>query len=164
MSNPLNVPEFKLDEVEVKAMPQVKNNNIKRLVLVISKDIKDEDMNLLKKYFKIAHYNHDLHNNLHPDTFEWDILIIDLRSKDDRYFYLKNVKPIKNHYDIILYCHWFEVDDLKNDDYNNVCLSFPKEQATKDIYQQLLLEERPPKPRWYLSLIKCVVGAWNKVK
>ena len=136
---------------------------LKRTVLCITRDINEEDLSLLTDYGKVLDYDHDLHNNLNPDKIDWDYLIVDLREKNDRYFYMKCIVPLKSKYQVIVYSYGFETDEhVPNCD--NQINSFPKKQARKEDFDALLLQQRLKRPRWYVSLFKCVVNAYQKVK
>jgi hypothetical protein len=147
------------DEVKQCSPPEVH----KRIVLCITKDINEDDLSLLKEYGKVLVYDHELLNNLNPEHINWDYLVVDLREKNDRYFYMKCIVPQKHQYQVIVYSYGFETDELVPNCDNQIN-SFPKKQARKQDFDALLLQERLKKPRWYVSLFKCVVNAYQKVK
>jgi hypothetical protein len=74
-----------LDEKSVKQQDVVVMNaklenplDVKKLILVISKDIDENSMKLFKD-FKLLEYDHGIHANLPISAYDWDILVIDIR-------------------------------------------------------------------------------------
>jgi hypothetical protein len=166
--NPPLPPIIKpLKEEEVKEEIQLGPVGIaptKRFVICISKELEKEVVRALQNYGKMLVFE-DHMNNLNPDTFEFDYLVLDLRRKQDRYFFLKQIKPVEAKYNVLLYCSSYEVDDLKDDaHYDNVLTSFPMRQARKKDFDDLMLVERLPKPRWYVSLFKCLFKWYHSGK
>jgi hypothetical protein len=135
----------------------------KRVIICVTRDIAEDDLSLLKGYGKILSYNHNLHNNLSCDRFEWEYLVLDLRDSDCRYYYMRHVLPHKDEYSICCYHFPFEDQDdlLEVDSYFT---SFPKEQATKKSFNELMLMKRLTKPRAAISLLKCCLALYNKTK
>lgn len=156
MSIPLPVVIKQPDEVKQAVLP-------KRTVLCLTRNISEDDLSLLKEYGKVLVYDHDLHNNLQPDQIDWEYLLVDLREKDDRYFYMKCIVPQKNNYQVIVFSYGFEKDEIVPGADNHIS-SFPKKQARKQDFDILLLQQRIKKPRWYVSLFKCFLNAYQKVK
>lgn len=137
---------------------------VKRFILCISKELDKEVVRALQNYGKMLVFEDNM-NNMCPDMFEFDYLVLDLRKKQDRYFFLKQIKPVEAKYNVLLYCSLYEVDDLKDDaHYDNVLTSFPTRQARKVDFDDLLLLERLPKPRWYVSLFKCLFKWYHSGK
>lgn len=134
---------------------------IKKLILVISRDIDDSALPLFKD-FKLLTYDHDIHANLPIRSYDWEILVIDIREKGDRYCYLKEVVPNRSQYNVVVYCHAFESDLI--DDCDNEIHKLPERQARKEDYFLLLLAKRIKKPRWYMSLGSCILSAINSIK
>lgn len=127
---------------------------VKRFVICVSREI---DIELLKNYGKVVKYNHLLYANLDPLSFDWEYLILDHREKNDRYYHLRFIKPIENQVHVLLFCHAIENQDLKNENhYDNVLNKLPEPQARKVDFDQLLLIERLPSPKWWWSLVKCL--------
>jgi hypothetical protein len=153
---------IQLAEVVLPNIVEEKKEADKRVVLCITRDIADEDLAMLKEYGKVLSYDHDLHNNLDCDAFEWAYLIIDLRESEDRYYYLKNILPKKNKYSVAVYHYPFEDDEFIEAD--NYFTSFPKKQATRAIFNNLLMIGRIKKPRPAVSLFKCCLNVYSKVK
>jgi hypothetical protein len=120
---------------------------------------------MLSEYGKVLAYDHNLHNNLDCDVFEWAYLIIDLRKSEDRYYFSKVIQPKKERYSIGIYHFVFEDEDFMDpDDLIVYFTSFPKKQATREIFNTLLLNSRIKKPRAVVSLFKCCLNLYSKVK
>jgi len=152
---------IQLAEAVVAAVEEKKEE--KRVILCITRDIAQEDVELLKEYGKLLKYDHDLHNNLAADRFEWEYLILDLRDSDCRYYYMRHILPRRDEYAVAVYHYPFEdqEDLLESDSYFT---SFPRKQATKKVFNDMMLMQRIKKPRASVSLLKCCLAAYNKVK
>ena len=135
---------------------------VRKFVLCITKDLKEEDLALFKDY-RMVEYDDQTHRNIPIDTFAWDFLVLDMREKGDRYCLIKEVYPKKHKYHVIVYCHGFEEDDV-DVEADNVLTSFPIRQARREDWELLLLSHRVKKPRWYVSLFSCILGFYNKTK
>lgn len=129
--------------------------DVKKLILVISKDITEEEMKLFSS-FKVIEYDHDIHANLPISSYDWEILILDIREKGDRYCYLKEVQINRQAYNVVVYSHAFE-DDLI-EDADNILKKFPERQARKEDFLMLLMAKRLKKPRWWVSLFQCILS------
>jgi hypothetical protein len=152
---------IQLAEAVVAAVEEKKDD--KRVILCITRDIAQEDLSLLKEYGKVLIYSHNLHNNLAADRFQWEYLILDLRDSDCRYYIMKHVLPHKDEYSICCYHFPFEdQEDLLDSD--SYFTSFPKHQATKQSFNELMMMNRIKKPRATVSLLKCCLNVYSKVK
>jgi hypothetical protein len=152
---------IQLAEAVVAAVEEKKDE--KRVIICCTRDIAEDDLSLLKGYGKVLFYNHSLHNNLSCDRFEWEYLVLDLRDSDVRYYIMKNVLPHKDEYHICCYHLPFEdQEDLLDAD--SYFTSFPKEQATKQSFNELMMMKRLVKPRAAISLLKCCISAYGKVR
>lgn len=163
-NNPLpaiiqEAPKLILDAVNYEAKLDLE---VKKIVLCITKDLKAEDKALFSDY-KVVEFDSDTHKNIPITTFSWDILVLDLREKGDRYCMMKEVNPNRDKYKVIAYCHGFEVDDV-DVDCDNVLTSFPVRQARKEDFEMLLMMKRITKPKWWKSLFSCVLNFVHKVK
>ena len=152
---------IQLAEAIVAAVEEKKEE--KRVIICCTRDIAEDDLSLLKGYGKVLSYSHNLHNNLSCDRFQWDYLILDLRDSDCRYYYMKYVLPHKDEYAVAVFHFPFEdQDDLLDAD--SYFTSFPREQATKQSFNELMLMNRIKKPRAAVSLLKCCLSLYSKVK
>jgi hypothetical protein len=154
---------IQLAEAVVAAVEEKKDDSVKRIILCITRDIAEEDLSLLKEYGKVLSYDHNLHNNLACDRFDWDYLLLDLRDSDCRYYMMRHVLPHKDEYAVVVYHFPFEdqEDLIEADSYFT---SFPRKQATKIAFNQLMLIQRIKKPRAAVSLFKCCLNIYSKVK
>ena len=128
---------------------------LKKIILIVSKDISPEDMRLFQS-FKVIEYDHDIHANLPISSYDWEILILDIREKGDRYCYLKEVQTNRDAYKVVVFCNAFEEDLI--DDADNVISKFPERQARKEDFSMLLFTKRLKKPRWWVSLGQCLLS------
>ncbi|NDB59620.1 hypothetical protein EB001_14405 [bacterium] len=136
---------------------------LKKIVIVITKDIPEEDMKTLKEYGKVLEYDNRIHANMPIDSYRWDYLIFDVRESGDRYELMRSVIPFKDKYKIIVYSYFFEKDEVIPEADNHLS-SFPKIQAKREDYEALLLQKRLSKPRWWVSLFQCILGVYNGIK
>lgn len=143
------VYEAKLDDIP-----------LKRFVLCITRDLSDGDRELFRDY-RVVEYDDRLHRNVPVAQLRFDILVIDLREKGDRYCYMKEIQPHREQYSIIVYCHAFEQDDIEFP-YDSILSSFPEQQAKKEDFEFLLLQKRISKPRWYMSLLSCIFNLYQR--
>lgn len=143
--------------------PQLAVDQAKKIVLCISRDISDEDRAIFSGYGRLLDYEHDIHNNISPDTFLWDYLTIDLRESGDRYFLMKQILPFKEKYSIVVYSYAFERDEIVPNADNHIS-SFPKKQARKEDFELILLQQRIKKVRWYTALFSCILATYHQVK
>jgi hypothetical protein len=170
MNNPLpaiiqaipDIAQAVSDEKEEPVFKAKLDLDVKKFVLCITKDLKKEDLALLSDY-RVVEYDDAVHRNIPITAFHWDILIIDLREKGDRYCFMKEVQPARNKYNIIAYVHSFEVDDV-DIDCDNILSSFPLRQARKEDFEMLLMMKRVTKPRWWKSLFTCIVNFVHQTK
>ena len=86
------------------AASQAVNDAPKRLILTITRTLTEEDKMLFKD-FKLIEYYHDIHHNLPINSYDWEILILDLREKGDRYCYLKEVLSSRDQYKVIVFSY-----------------------------------------------------------
>lgn len=135
---------------------------VKKFVLLITKDLSPEDLVLFKGY-NLVEFEDSLHKNLPIDAYDWDVLVFDMREKSDRYAIMKEVIPYRHLYNIIVYCHKFEMDDI-DVDYDNIFAKFPEKQANKQDWEKLLLAHRIKKPRAWVSFLGCLANLYSKVK
>lgn len=141
---------------EQKRHEQKRHEPKARFVFCVSRDFIQQTQ-LLSQYGKVVKYDHTLYANLDPLSFDWDYLVLDHREKNDRYYHLRFIKPIEDQVNVLLFCHAIENQDLKNENhYDNVLNKLPEPQARKVDFDQLLLIERLPAPKWWWSLVKCL--------
>lgn len=154
----MNLPpviEFKREEKH----EEVKNDV--KFIICISRTLTDEEKKLLSEYGVVTEYNNDLYNNIQLEDIIFDYLIVDLRKKVDRYYFMKYVLIKKDLYKVILYQYAFEDPNI---DCDNVITSFPQRQATRMVFNQLLLLKRLKEPKAWLSFLKCCLNVYKDVK
>lgn len=143
-------------------LDEVKLDHHKKFVLCITRDLSKADKALFRHY-NMVEYDDQIHKNIKIESFPWDVLVIDLRQKGDRYAYMKEVQPRKHQYHVICYCHGFETDDI-DVECDNIFSSFPEAQATKEDFEMLLLLHRIKKPKWYIALASCMLSFLQQTK
>lgn len=136
---------------------------LKKFVIVITRDIADEDLKILSEYGKTVSYNDRIHCNIPIDSYRWDYLIFDMRESDDRYALMRSVLPFRDKYHIVVYSYSFEKGEIIPEADNHIS-TFPRIQAKREDYESLLLQKRLAKPRWYISLFSCLLGVYNGIK
>lgn len=156
-----NLPNIIMEPHHVPVMlAKLEDVLIKKFILCITKDLKDEDRALFRDY-KMVEYDDLIHRNVPVDQIKFDFLVIDLREKGDRYCFMKEVQPRRDLYHIIVYCHGFEADDI-DIPHDNTLSSFPVRQAKREDFEMLLLMKRISKPRWWVSLLGCVFSMYQR--
>jgi hypothetical protein len=135
---------------------------VRKFVLCITRDLSEQDLALFKDY-RLVEYEDSIHRNISILSFQWDVLVFDLREKSDRYAYLKEVAPRKEQFNVIVYCHGFEKDDV-DIAADNVLTSFPERQARREDWEMLVMSQRIKKPRWWVSLFSCILTYYHKAK
>jgi hypothetical protein len=135
----------------------------KKIVICTTRDISKEDMAVFQGYGKVIEYDHDIHNNIPASAFPYDYLVIDLRESGDRYFLMRNILPFKAEYSIVVFSYAFERDEIVPEADNHIS-SFPKKLARKEDYELILFQQRIIKPKWYMSLLSCVLSTYHGIK
>jgi len=146
---------------EVKQPEPLRLKDKKQYILCITKDLSDDDKKLFAK-LDVEYYNDKLHRNLPISSFDFDVLVMDLREQSDRYAYIKEVKPRRNDFYVILYSFAFEKDEIV--DCDNQLSKFPEAQPTAQQFLEMLLIKRISRPRWYISLFKCILSSYHELK
>ena len=141
-----------------------KHNHI---IIMITKDLEKEEIDLLKEYGRVILFDPRVYVNIPIHTLEFNYLIMDLRRREDRYYFQQIDESLLEKYKIVSICHSFE----KYDDYHeevgveNILTKLPDKQAFKADFDRLLLQPKISKPRVVLSCIKSLVrlvkGDWK---
>lgn len=139
---------------------ELKDVLIKQFILCITRDLSAEDRALFRDYH-LTDYDDQIHKNIPIEHIRFDVLVVDLREKGDRYAYMRHILPHKDRYHTIIYCHGFEIEDLEIP-HENAFSSFPARQARKEDFEYLLLMKRIAKPRWYISLLSCIFSIYRQ--
>jgi hypothetical protein len=145
-------------------VPPVKHN---RIIIMITKDLEKEEIDLLKEYGRVILFDPRVYVNIPIHTLEFNYLVMDLRRREDRYYFQQIDESLLETYKIVSICHSFE----KYDDYHeevgveNILTKLPDKQAFKADFDRLLLQPKISKPRVVLSCIKSLVrlvkGDWK---
>ena len=125
------------------------------IVVILTRDIKPEELDLFKSYGKVIQYE-PCYNNIDLLQLDFQYLFLDLRKPDDRVYYQKHVAPLKDDVKEVLYHHPFEEYDDFDVDVKRT--KFPQKQATVDMFHQLLFQAQLPKPRACLSFLAKVAS------
>ena len=146
---------------EVKQPEPLRLKDKKQYILCITRDLSKQDKELFAK-LDVEYYNDKLHRNLPISSFDFDVLVMDLREQSDRYAYIKEVKPRRKDFYVILYSFGFEKDEIV--DCDNQLSKFPEAQPTAQQFLEMLLIKRISRPRWYISLFKCILSSYHELK
>jgi hypothetical protein len=154
--------QSQVNEVVVPVAPVVPHDAKEQFILCITKDLSIEDKALFGK-INLVEYEDRIHKNLHIETLDFDVLVMDMRETGDRYAFVKEIQPKKDKYNIVCYCHAFERDEIVPEADNTIS-KLPEKQATAQQFLDMLLIKRISKPRWYVSLFRCVLSSYHQLK
>jgi hypothetical protein len=157
------------DEKEVPhlVVPSVAANHTDPFIILHSKTISEEDINLLKEYGKVIIFEPKVYVNVNIRSLEFDYLILDLIRREDRIYYSQIDPQFLDKCNIVTICHSFEKDEeyLDEIDGDNTLTKLPEKQAFKVDFDRLLLLKKVSKPRPALSCFKSclrmVKGDWK---
>jgi len=140
---------------------------IDKFIIIITKDIKEDEVKLLKEYGKLILFDDKVYHNLPLSSIDFDYLIMDLRKREDRN-YLQQIDYQKiEHIHLISICHSFEKFDEYHQEIgvHNILTKLPDRQAFKADFNRLLLLRKISKPSVTLScfksFIRLVKGDWK---
>jgi hypothetical protein len=128
------------------------NPDVKKIVIVITRDLSKENRALLTFYGRVIDYDHDIVNNIELNTIDFDYFIIDIRQLNDRMYLQKYVLPRLSEIHIILYKWSFESDNGVQYEVERDHL--PPKQVNKTIFDQLLLSKPIQEPSCVISFLK----------
>ena len=137
----------------------------KKFIFVITKNIDDEQLELLKEYGKVIIFDNNIYNNINVSSIDFEFLILDIREKGDRE-YLQKIENMDSFY-LISICHSFERFEEYHAEMrvNNILTKLPAKQAYKSEFIKLLLQKKISKPSvalsCYKSFIRLVKGNWK---
>ena len=86
-----------VNEVQEVVVPVVPLDAKDQFILCITKDLSIEDKALFGK-INLVEYEDRIHKNLHIETLDFDVLVMDMRETGDRYAFIKEVQPKKDKY------------------------------------------------------------------
>lgn len=139
-----------------------------RFIIVCSRDITEDELDILKSYGKILQYD-NCHVNIPLDQLisseNASYILFDVRIKSHRMAISKETNNPLFH--IIAIIHkWEEMDDFIDDaNCENALSSFPPKQAFKKDFDKLLLEKKIRKPSCFKNVIRIIfrtIGGWQK--
>ena len=156
----MNLPPVLINEAVI-VVPQERERG-KQFILCITKDLSIEDRALFGK-INVVDYDDRIHKNLPVESLDFDVLVLDMRETGDRYAYVKQIHPKKDHYNVVVYSYAFEKDEIVPEA-DNTLNKLPEKQATAQAFLDLLLIKRISKPRWYVSLFRCVLSSYHQLK
>ncbi len=136
-------------------------------LIVSSRDLEEEEVNLLNLYGKVLQYD-DCHVNIPLDQLiqqnNATYVVFDVREKNHRMAISKaNIQHENEHVHVVaLVSSWEKLDDFVDDAGCENCLaSLPPKQAFKKDFNTLLLEKKIRKPSCAKNVLRIVLKAWN---
>lgn len=136
-------------------------------LLVCSRDLEDEELDLLKLYGKVLAYD-NCHINIPLDQLitqnNANYVTFDVRDKNHRMAISKAADITSNpHVHIIAVVHsWEKLDDFVDDAGCENCLAnLPPKQAFKKDFDTLLLEKKIRQPSCLKNVVRLVLKAWG---
>jgi len=137
----------------------------KKIIFVITKNIVDEQLELLKEYGKVILFDNNIYNNINVSSLDFEYLVLDIREKGDRE-YLQKIENMDQFY-IISICHSFERFEEYHAEMgvHNILTKLPPKQDYKSDFIKLLLQKKISKPSMtlscYKSFIRLIKGNWK---
>lgn len=160
------VPDIPVPSGVSQSAAAVAQDNDDKFLLVCSRDLEAEEMELLTSYGKVLRYD-ECHLNIPLSQLVNDVsyVIFDVRQKSHRLAMSKEAE--NEHFHSIALIHkWEQFDDFVDDANCENCLSsLPVKQAFKRDFDRLLLEKKIRKPSCIKSVLRTflkVLGGWQK--
>lgn len=143
----------------------------KLFLIVASRDLESDELDLLKLYGKVLEYD-----NCHINIPLFDLIrqndanyvLFDIRNKEHRMAISKALSECdKNNAHIVAIVHsWEKLDDFIDDSKCENCMSsLPPKQAFKNDFDTLLLEKKIRQPsvaKNFLRILYKVFSGWSK--
>lgn len=130
----------------------------KRVVVCYSKDLSNEDLDVLRENGKILRWSAHL-ANLDFSDLEFDFLLVDLREKDAR---LQLAKQDLEPYHIVLYVRWFQKEDSFVEELKGHCVSsLPKRWVSRKDFLSQLTTPKISSPSLVRSFLRLVLACWK---
>lgn len=136
-------------------------------IIVLSRDLSDEEIELLKEYGKVVKFGHRVYTNITIQAIDFDYFLIDLRNSEDRQYLQQIPLHILEKYNLISICHSVQ----KNEEYHqelgvdNILTKLPAKQPFKAEFDRMMMQKKISKPNAGVSCIKSVLrlfnGQWN---
>ncbi len=161
----MNVIEEKSEPPLV--VPSVKKDLVEKFIIVFTKDIEEDELNLLREYGKIIMFDPLVYTNINISSLQFDYLLLDLRRKEDRIYFQQIDVDLLDAYNVVSYCYSFEKFDEIHDEVGvvNIMTKFPPRQAFKVDFDRLMVQKKISKPKpalsCFKSLLRMVKGDWK---
>jgi hypothetical protein len=136
-------------------------------IIVLSRDLSDDEMELLKEYGRVVKFDHRVYTNIIIKAIDFDYFLLDLRNSEDRQYLQQIPVNVLEEYNLVSICHSVQ----KGEDYHqeigvdNVLTKLPPKQAFKAEFDRMMLQKKISKPNAGVSCIKSVFrlfnGQWN---
>jgi len=143
------------------------NNEKEVFLIVCSRDLEEEELELLSLYGKVLAYD-SCHVNIPLDQLisqnNADYVTFDVRDKNHRMAISKasDITSNINVHVLALVHSWEKLDDFVDDAGCENCLSsLPAKQAFKKDFNTLLLEKKIRKPSCAKNVLRIFLKAWN---
>lgn len=168
LSNPLPPvvkPTVPVDDVKVEVPQPQQENNDKIVIILHTKDVSQEDRDLLKKFGKLRDMNYSMFN-LDLSELDCDYLLVDVRDKLNK-LHITRVDIEK--FKFCAYVHSFQKHDNIFEDFNeniNILTKFPHEYkvAFKSEFDDVLTSMKKIKnSSCFLSLVSFLVNGFQSV-
>lgn len=163
----LKVQEQKVQEQKVSHKDELASAENPVFLLVCSRDLEEEELELLRLYGKVLAYD-SCHVNIPLDQLigqnNADYVTFDVRDKNHRMAISKaaDITSNKNVHTVALVHSWEKLDDFVDDAGCENCLSsLPPKQAFKKDFDTLLLEKKIRKPSCAKNVLRLVLKAWG---
>jgi hypothetical protein len=146
-------------------VPDSRQANGEAFILVVTKDLEDDELALLREYGRVIIFDPKVYLNVPVQSLHFDYLVIDLRTREGRHYIQQITQSVIDSYNIVSVCYSFETED----DYHreigvdNIINKLPDKQAFKEDFDRLLLQKKISKPRAVYSCIKSVLRIANGV-
>lgn len=144
-----------MKENESPALENIDPNLDKKFVICITKNLSEDELDLLHYFGKTISYQHDIINNVDLFTIDFEFFIIDLREHTDRMYLQRMILPNVNRIHFILYRYGFQTD--MGISYENELTALPPKQVNAKIWKQLLLTKPIQAPNACLSFLGACV-------
>lgn len=127
----------------------------KRFIIGLYKDMTKAEIKLLEEYGKVVEYD-PAYKQIKCVDLEFEYLLLDFRKEEDFLYYNIHIRGNEHYYYLILYRHGYEHNNGLS--FHNELDKIPDRQASKKIYDKLLLQEKIYPPKWYISLFRSCCG------
>jgi hypothetical protein len=155
-----------LAQAAAQAPPLVVPDN-QAFILVISRDLDKDELDLLKEYGKVVQFEAGIYTNIPIRALDFDYFIIDIRKSEDRYYFQSIPVQTLESYNLVSVCYSIQKSEEYHEEMgvDNVLAKLPPRQAFKADFDRLMLQKKISRPNGGVSCIKSVFrlfnGQWN---